>query len=162
MLRERNEIIVPIFAPRAFRGEREASPIQCFVPCLLPAAFARGVVIERNNEGLAAVVCPEHELSSHSCSGATDDRKRLTSTPDEAMVAQGVNGRLDCNYAIRPGEISNCKPGGELISKARAEGRLMFGIPKSGSAHLAMLVAVKENKARIGPVIIGVDRTASM
>ena len=73
------------------------------------------------------------------------------------MVAQSVNGRLDGNYAIRLGEISDCKPGGKLISKARAEYGLMFGIPKSGSPHLAMLVAVKENKARIRPVIIGVD-----
>ena len=38
----------------------------------------------------------------------------------------------------------------------------MFGIPKGGSAHLAMLVTVKENKARIGPMIIGVDRTATV
>ena len=42
--------------------------------CLLPAASARGVVIESNNEGLAAVVCPEHEFSRNGCSGATDDR----------------------------------------------------------------------------------------
>ena len=78
------------------------------------------------------------------------------------MVAQCVDGRLDSNYAIRLGEISDCKPGGKLISKARAEYGLMFGIPKSGSAHFAMLVAVKENKARIGPMIVGVDRTASV
>ena len=38
----------------------------------------------------------------------------------------------------------------------------MFGIAKAGSAHLAVLVAVEENKARIRPMIIGVDRAASV
>ncbi len=53
-LRNGDEIVVPIFALRAVRREFEASPIQCFVPRLLPAAFARGVVIESDDEGLAA------------------------------------------------------------------------------------------------------------
>jgi hypothetical protein len=64
--------------------------------------------------------------------------------------------------ATMHGEISDRKPGGKLISKARTEYGLMFGIPKSGSAHLATLVAVKENEARIGSMIVRVDRTATV
>jgi hypothetical protein len=83
--------------------------------------LAHGVVIESDDEGLAALVCPQHHLSRNGCPGATDDRQRLTATAEEAVIAQGVDGRLDCNYAIRLGEISDCKPGGKLISKAWAE-----------------------------------------
>jgi hypothetical protein len=36
----------------------------------------------------------------------------------------------------------------------------MFGIPKAGSVHLAVLVTMQENKARIGPMIVGIDGAA--
>jgi hypothetical protein len=38
----------------------------------------------------------------------------------------------------------------------------MFGIPKSGPAHLATLVTMKKNQARIGPMSIRIDRAASL
>ena len=38
----------------------------------------------------------------------------------------------------------------------------MSGIPKSCSADFAMLVTMEKNQAWIGPMIIGVDRAATM
>jgi hypothetical protein len=81
---------------------------------------------------------------------------------EDAVIAKSVNGRLDSNYAVRPGEIPDRKPGAELISKARAEYGLMFGIPKRGSPHLSMLVTVEKYKPRIGAIIVGVHRTTSV
>jgi hypothetical protein len=101
-----NEIIVPIFALRAFRAELEACPIECFVPCLLPAALARGVVIESDNEGFAAVVCVTHELSRNGRPCAIDSRQRIAAGSKKAVVvAKSVNGRLDSHYAARLGNI---------------------------------------------------------
>src|SRR4029434_3501646 len=149
-----NEIIVPIFEFRAVRRELEARPIKCFVPRLLPAPLARGVVIESNDEGPAAVVCLEHQLSRHGRPGTTNDHQRVAAALEEAVVAQSVDGRHNRSYAVRRSEISDCEPGGKLISKARTKRGVMSGIPKGGSERFAVLVAMQEHKARVGPMIV--------
>jgi hypothetical protein len=60
--------------------------------------------------------------------------------------------------AVSIREIPDREPRGELVSKARTERGLLSDIPKGGSAHFAVRVTMKENKARIGPVIVRVDR----
>jgi hypothetical protein len=52
------------------------------------------------------------------------------------------------------GEIPDREPRCEFISKARTKRRLMSGVLKGGTAHFAVRIAMKENKARIGPVIV--------
>ena len=70
-----NQVVVPILVLRAVRREPEARPIRGFIPCLRPAAFARGIVVESNDERLSAVICLEHQLVWHGRSGATHDRQ---------------------------------------------------------------------------------------
>ena len=94
----------------------------------------------------------------HGRSGATHDRQCIASAREKAVVTQGVDGGFDGGDAVRVGEIPDREPRSELVPKARAERGLMFGVPKGGSAHFAVRVAMKENKARIGPVIVRVNR----
>ena len=107
---------------------------------------------------LPAVACLEHQLVRHGRSGATHDRQRVVSVREEAIVTEGVNGGFDGDDAVSIREIPDREPRGELVSKARTERGLLSGIPKGGSAHFAVRVTMKENKARIGPMIVRVNR----
>ena len=155
-----DQVVVPILVLRAVRREPEARPIHGLIPRLGPAAFARGVVVESDHERLSAVICLKHQLVRHGRSGATHDRQSIASAREKAVVTQGVDGGFDGDDALRVGEIPDREPRGELVPKARTERGLMPGVPKGGSAHLAVLVTMKENKARIGPMIVGIDRAA--
>jgi hypothetical protein len=144
---------------RAFRREPESRPIHGVIPRLGPAAFASGVVVEGYDERLSAVVCLKHQLVRDDRSGATHGCQSIASAREKAVVTQGVDGGFDGDDALRFGEIPDHEPRGELVPKARAEYGLMPGVSKGGCAHFAVRIAMKENKARIGQVIVCLNRT---
>ena len=96
-------------------------PVRCFIPRLSPAALTDWVVVEGNYEGLAAVVCQAHQFVGNRRSRATHDRRGIAATGVDRPIAQGVDGRFDCNYDFRFVEMADREPGSELVSKARTK-----------------------------------------
>src|SRR4029453_18245670 len=116
-----NQVIVPILVFRAFRREPESRQIHGVIPRLRPAAFARGVVVEGDDERLPAVACLKHQLVRYGRSGATHYRQRFAWVREEAVVTEGVNGGFDGDDAVSIREIPAREPRGELVSKAWPE-----------------------------------------
>ena len=117
------------------------------------------VVIEGDYEGLAALVCQPHQFVGNRRSRAAHNRPGIAATGVDRPIAQGVDGRFDCNNDFRFVEMADREPGGELVSKARAKGGLVPGVPQSRSFDFSVLGPVEENDAWIRAVVVGEDRS---
>jgi SIR2-like protein len=109
--------------------------------------------------GLAALVRRPHQLDGNRRPGTAHDRPSIATTGVDCPIAQGVDGRFDGDNDFRFVETADREPGGELISKTRAERGLVPCISQSRSFDLSVLRPVKEDNAWIRAMVVCKDRS---
>ena len=118
-----------------------------------------GSLSRATTKRLAALVCQPHQLVGNRRSRAAHDRPSIAATGVDRPIAQGVDGRFDCNNDFRFVEMADREPGGELVSKARAKRGLVPCVSQSRSFDLSVLRPVEEDDAWIRAMVVGKDRS---
>ena len=102
---------------------------------------------------------PASSVVGNRRSCAAHYRPKIATTGVDRPIAQGVDGRFDCNNDLRFVEMADREPGGELVSKARTERGLVPCVSQSRSLDLSVLRPVEENDAWIRAMVVGKDRS---